>query len=493
MLTLDEDSVDFPAMRRLHDLLGKVNRCHNLMDTLQAIVDGVVEGVGFEVAAINYVHIDKTFEVLAVAGSVAAREKLLGRRLPAAAFDQEFALADNWGALRFVPHDRLQDSQGQDWWVPEPQPLAVPDAWHPRDALFAPLCSPGGDLVGVLSVDLPRDRRRPGMRQRQVLEMFATQAGIAIDNARLTERLQASEETFRLAFELAGNGIAMLSLSPSDFGRYIRVNSAMCHIVGRTEKELLAAHFQDITHPDDRERDMASARNIAAGGPMVDNVEKRYIRGDGSIVWAAVTAAIVSGADGGAHYAIVQIEDISDRRAAREDLTHRVGHDDLTGLPNRHSLRKRLASAIDSHHSGRQGALLFCDLDGFKRVNDTHGHSAGDRVLIVVAQRLSGASRRADTVARLGGDEFVILAENTTPEKARQLAERLRRAVASPVVVGKSLVHLTVSIGMAHIGEHDDPAEVMIRADADMYRVKALRTAPARPRGQRSGLSKSRV
>jgi diguanylate cyclase (GGDEF)-like protein/PAS domain S-box-containing protein len=475
MSPFEAHALDFATLRRLHDHIGKVNRCRTLEETLQTVVEGVVDVVGFEVAAISYVHVDKTFEVLAVAGSTTAREQLIGRRRKANAYDEEFTLADHWGNLRFVPHERLPGGEGEGW-VPDFELNDAPDAWHPQDALFAPLHSQSGELVGMLSVDLPHDRRRPGTFQREFLEMFAAQAGMAIENARLSDQLQASQEAFRLAFEGAGNGMALLSLSAVDRGRYVRVNAALCRIVGRTEEELLGLRFGDITHPEDRDGDLDALEAAAAGGTGVYQVERRYLHADGSVVWVAVTTSVVQDSAGGAHYLIVQIEDISARRAAREELTHRAGHDDLTGLPNRHTLHSRLGAAIEAAHlSGKEGALLFCDLNRFKAVNDRYGHSAGDRVLIVIAQRLAGASRRGDTVARLGGDEFVILAEDTSPQKAAALAERLRRAVESPVVIDQVLVRLTISIGVAHFGDSRDPRELMDRADTDMYRVKIAR------------------
>jgi diguanylate cyclase (GGDEF)-like protein/PAS domain S-box-containing protein len=468
-----ERSVDFSAMRRLQDLIGKVNGCRSLMETLQAVVDGAVDAVGFGVAAVNFVHADQTFEVLAVAGDSSARAELLGRREPADAYDKEFALAEPWGSLLFVPHERLPGGQGVGW-VPDMELLDAPDAWHPQDALFAPLRSPAGELVGMLSVDLPQDRRRPGVVQREMLEMFAAQAGIAIDNARLSERLRASEEAFRLAFQSAGIGMAVISVSEPDAGRYLQVNPALCRIVGRSEEELLRLRFLDVTHPEDRDRDLLAMKAADAGGPRVYQVEKRYLRPDGSTVWVAVTSSVVPDPDGGVHRAIVHIEDIGERRAAREDLAHRAGHDDLTGLPNRHTVRDQLVEAIGSVEGGGQpGALLFCDIDRFKHVNDSHGHAAGDRVLIVVAQRLAGTIRRGDTVARLSGDEFVVLTERITPAKAQQLAARLRRAVAAPIVVDQVLVRLTMSIGIAHLDEHRDPDAVMRQADARMYEDKA--------------------
>jgi diguanylate cyclase (GGDEF)-like protein/PAS domain S-box-containing protein len=469
-----ERAVDLPALRRLHDHIGILNRCRSLTQTLRAVVEGVVDVVGFEVAAINYVLPDGSFEVRAVAGNALAREQLLNQRLPADTYDAEFAIADHWGTLRFVPHERLPGGQGEGW-VPDLQPLKSADAWHPHDALFAPLCSAAGDLVGVLSVDVPHDRRRPGMLQREILEMFATQAGIAIDNAQLTERLQASEEAFRLAFEGAGNGMALVSLSPLDHGRYMRVNAALCRILGRSAEDLLRLRSLDITHPDDRERAIADMHDAVAGGPKVHRVEKRYIDANGATVWAAVTSSIVEDAAGGVHFAIVQIEDITERRAVREELTRRAGHDDLTGLANRHTFQERLAAAADQvRATATPGALLFCDVDHFKAINDTYGHVAGDHILTVIAQRLTAASRRGDTAARLGGDEFVVVAQHATLEDAERLRRRLRRAVAAPIRVNRTMVRLTISIGIAPLSTHD-LTTLLHEADVDMYQRKSNR------------------
>src|SRR4051812_33348635 len=204
-------AVRMSALRRLYDLIGRLNGGRSLPDVLQSVVDGVVEGLGFGVAVVNLVHADGSFEVVAVAGSDDAREELMGASRPSGAFDAELAVAEHWGGLRFVPHDRIPDGAVTGWIPSADAGPAIdgPDAWHPWDTLFAPLTAPSGELVGMLSVDLPVDGRRPGAMQRELLEMFATQAGIAIDNARLSERLRASEASFRLAFDGAAVGMTM--------------------------------------------------------------------------------------------------------------------------------------------------------------------------------------------------------------------------------------------------------------------------------------------
>jgi diguanylate cyclase (GGDEF)-like protein/PAS domain S-box-containing protein len=484
-----ERAVRLSALRRLYELIGRVNGGRGLRNTLQAVVDGVVDGLGFGVAVVNMVHADGAFETVAVAGPEDARRQLLGVRSPADAFELEFQVAEDWGGLRFVPHDRIPEGAAVGWVPPvESCDAHAPDAWHPLDALFAPLRAPDGTLVGMLSVDLPHDGRRPGPLHRELLEMFAAQAGVAIDNARLAEQLYASEEAFRLAFEGASTGMSMISLDPSDPGRFLRVNDALCAITGYSAPQLMARTFADITHPDDRAPDEAAfIRALSTTDHGAYRAEKRYIRPDGTVVWVQITTSVVRLASGELLYGLTQVEDISARRAAEEELRHRAAHDPLTGLANRATLTEALTHALQGTRgrSGRSraavseaadrypGAVLFCDLDDFKPVNDTHGHDVGDAVLRVVAARLREQVRPQDLVARLGGDEFVVLAEGVDVSEAQRLAERLGESVAAPIAVDEATVAVTVSIGITALSAHfpDVPA-VLRAADAAMYEAK---------------------
>jgi signal transduction histidine kinase len=183
------------ALRSLHDLITTVHSVQDLGEVLQTVAQGVVDVLGFQVAVINAVDSYGFVEAVAVAGDEDACRALRNRRMPLTEFVEEFELADEWGMLRFVPHDRLPADVVSSW-VPDVVPLDVPDAWHPLDALYAPLHGPAGDLLGVLSVDLPEDGMRPGAIRRQVLEMYAVQAGLAIHHAQERDRLQ---ERVRLA------------------------------------------------------------------------------------------------------------------------------------------------------------------------------------------------------------------------------------------------------------------------------------------------------
>ncbi len=149
-------------------------------DALQLIAEGVTQVAGFGVAAISVVRDDGLLEVMAVAGSEAARAQLTGVRTPVAELMAEIEKADRWGLLRFLPHERL-DLRGGNWgWVPDLEPLDGEDAWHPMDLLIAPLEDREGHLRGTLSIDMPADGRRPGDAQRAVLQTYAEQAGRAV-------------------------------------------------------------------------------------------------------------------------------------------------------------------------------------------------------------------------------------------------------------------------------------------------------------------------
>jgi diguanylate cyclase (GGDEF)-like protein len=155
-------------------------------------------------------------------------------------------------------------------------------------------------------------------------------------------------------------------------------------------------------------------------------------------------------------------------------LAHRAQHDPLTGLANRGQLEERITEVLTrSPRLGGGIAVLFCDLDNFKSINDTHGHSGGDEVLKEVADRVRGACRTDDLIARLGGDEFVVLLHGVQDLLAAELvAEKIRVAVHQPMAVGGAVISLTISIGLTLAGPDADPAQLLGRADKALYQAK---------------------
>lgn len=176
------------GVRKLYELMRRVNSPSDPAEVLEEIARGVVEVLGFGIAAIARLEGD-TLVMTTVAGPEDVREQIIGRRTPVSAILNEFAQADEWGVLRYVPHGRLPDEIMGAAWIPDIAPSDDPEAWHPLDALYAPLYSATGELLGNMSVDLPPGNRIPGRRDRELLEMFVVQAGLAMSNAQQRERL----------------------------------------------------------------------------------------------------------------------------------------------------------------------------------------------------------------------------------------------------------------------------------------------------------------
>ena len=479
----NEPTVTLAAIRRLYEVSARMAAGRSLSETLQAVVDGVVNGLGFGIAVLNLRHADGKFEVIAVAGSPDARAALLGTVSAADIFDSEFALADSWGRLRFVPHERLPEGGDPVGWVPDIPVSDEADAWHPLDALFAPLYASDGELVGMLAVDLPEDNRRPGPVHRELLEIFATQAGLAIDKARLTDqliaekaRLEASEATFRLAFEGSGNGMATIALDSPDSGRLLRVNAALSRITGISGDDLVGMNVVEFLD----QRDFTAIRDgLGNAGTEPYRFELPYHRSDGIVIWLAGTATVVDPGSAGRRFILAQIDDVTARKDAERTLQHHASHDPLTGLPNRRLLEQRFSAASNRcRESGRDGALLFCDLDHFKTVNDKYGHDAGDRALQEIAQRMLDQVRHGDTVARIGGDEFAILAEDITNDDLTSLTNRLVDAIGEPLP-GVD-VKISASIGATVLDARSSNLDTLLRAaDRKMYDVKRRKSQTA--------------
>jgi diguanylate cyclase (GGDEF)-like protein/PAS domain S-box-containing protein len=286
--------------------------------------------------------------------------------------------------------------------------------------------------------------------------------------------LKRSEATrmFETAFADAPIGMALVSLE----GRWLRVNSAVCELLGYSESELLQLTFQEITHPDDLDADLRLLDRLVAGEIDRYTLPKRYFRKDGDDVWASLSVSLVRDDQGRAVNFISQIVDISERRRLELALQHRADHDHLTELWNRrafeHELRRQIAQC---RRHPATAALLIVDLDDFKRVNDTHGHAAGDELLVRVARCLRTRLRTSDRIARIGGDEFAVILPDTSDEQAAVAAAALCEAIRQAhISVGDQEVGVTASIGVSAIDEHvTDERAALAAADLSMYEVKA--------------------
>ena len=454
-------------------------------------------------------------------------------------------------------------------------------------------------------------------KEIQVRETVALSRNQLVHSQQL---LQASEVRFRSVFEKASVGIALVSPD----GRWISVNNTLCEIVGYSAEELTRRTFQDITHPEDLNRDLALLKRLIAGEIDQYQIEKRYLRKDGSAIWISLNVSKKETDDGRVDYFISVIKDIQARKEAEEALAtlhheleervqertrevskreaelrlvienasdayvsideegkvlswnkkahetfgwsaneatgrildeliipeplreaHRTGmkkfldtrqsevidqriefpavrrdgsellveiriraldldghvifsaflndiserkraeiqrerearYDALTGLLNRRGLLEEFPRAIArSARAQRSIGVLFLDLDGFKAVNDTLGHDAGDALLKEVAARLVSSARQVDTVARLAGDEFTIILEGLTAgtDEVQRFAERIISEVSRPVTIGSEQAQAGVSIGATILesNEAQDGTALLKRADEAMYQAK---------------------
>jgi diguanylate cyclase (GGDEF)-like protein/PAS domain S-box-containing protein len=283
--------------------------------------------------------------------------------------------------------------------------------------------------------------------------------------------LREAEERFRKAFDDSRVGMALVSLD----GSFQRVNRALSQICGRPENDLLGQRFGEIIYAPDRERDVEALRDVADGESYGHRGETRCGHARGHPVWVSLTVSPIYNSQGILSYLIAQMEDISERKESEERLTRQALHDSLTGLPNRTLFADRVRMAT-ARRTSQGFAIIYLDLDGFKLVNDTLGHAAGDQVLIEAARRLERLLRAGDTLARLGGDEFALLCEGVGETEAKTIADRVIASLTHPIVVQDREIVQAASIGISLYGPGvsvEEPDEMLGEADMAMYRAKA--------------------
>jgi diguanylate cyclase (GGDEF)-like protein/PAS domain S-box-containing protein len=295
------------------------------------------------------------------------------------------------------------------------------------------------------------------------------------DHPELDTVVVTRDITGRMEAQTKYRAIFRTSPSPVIFvreGRFEEVNAAFLELHGLTEEEVIGRTPPELgvwVDPGELER----VRDRVLAGHTVRNREVRLRDADGEVFHALLSASVTELA--GERYEVAFVQDIRERKRYEEELEHQVLHDGLTGLPNRTLFQDRLEHALErADRDGSEVAVLFLDVDRFKAVNDSLGHTAGDEVLRAVATRLTEVLRGDDTVARLGGDEFAILLEHVTSLADIEAAvSRIRGVFDPPFRVDDNEFTLTASVGAARSGTVGGRPEELVRlADAAMYRVK---------------------
>ncbi|HKX42059.1 MAG TPA: EAL domain-containing protein [Burkholderiaceae bacterium] len=385
----------------------------------------------------------------------------------------------------------------------------------------------GGVVTGVLTLAWTRPAQEPGEQQTELVEAVLRQVGFAYQRDQLLRdlslsRADAVEVRQHLERVLAVSPVVIYSatVDPQEVQGTLRltyISDNIGHLIGH-EKAYFAddpARWQDLMHPEDRTQTLLRNHPEAFAQGALDRIYR--VRHDaGHYLWIHDSMRLLSQSEGGRFDLVGAIVDITERKLAESELRRHRDHlqdlvreqtadliaakdaaeralreakqaeehirflalnDALTGLPNRVLLLERLDQAMRlSQRSGKKLALMFIDLDRFKNINDSLGHSVGDELLCEVSRRFVSCVRQSDTVSRQGGDEFVILLEQIeSTEAVASIANQLLSVVAEPYVVDDYELSVTHSIGI--IVYPDDATEVddiMRKADAAMYRAKEL-------------------
>lgn len=253
------------------------------------------------------------------------------------------------------------------------------------------------------------------------------------------------------------------------------VSDACEALLGYRADELTGTTITNYMHPDDLAASLASITRVMKGQSHID-FRNRYIRKDGGIVHILWSARWYE--EEGVRIGVAR--DVTALRQAEDELRYLAHHDALTGLTNRSLFYDRLESALHAAHRHQSGlALLFLDLDDFKRINDAHGHAVGDRVICSVARRLEGCVRETDTVARMGGDEFtVLLTDIHSTDAVSRKVEQILAVLSEPLGDELDAIVPSCSIGVAcYPADGEDADTLLSHADGDMYRIKRRRSA----------------
>lgn len=291
---------------------------------------------------------------------------------------------------------------------------------------------------------------------------------VTIERASIRARAE-SEARFRAFFEYAGIAIHVLSFD----GVILEANPASQDLLGYSPTDIVGRAAVSLSPDEDIDASRELGRDLRTGKRDSATIERRFFHKEGHIVWGQLTVSRVT--HGGEARMIGMIQDITERKRMEGQLLKQAFQDDLTGLANRVLFRDRLRHALERRsRGGGRVAVILLDLDGFKRVNDSLGHAAGDELLQIVGRRIASAVRTGETVARLGGDEFSVVIESIEQgDDPELLAERLLMLLRMPMRISGREVVIGVSIGIAIAGPTDDEETVLRNADTAMYAAKS--------------------
>jgi diguanylate cyclase (GGDEF)-like protein/PAS domain S-box-containing protein len=295
--------------------------------------------------------------------------------------------------------------------------------------------------------------------------------------AAMEAAVHEAEQRFRTAFEAAPIGVCVVSLDSVARGHIVSANPALGRLLGHPVQQLISSSLAALVHPEDHHVIDQSLAELAGDERDGVELEARLMHRDGHCVWAFISAAALPARGSEPRLVVTNVMDVSQRKKFEGQLQYLADHDALTGLFNRRRFTEELDRALKhSQRYGDPGAVLFLDLDGFKFVNDSLGHAAGDDLIARVGAMFSSTIRGTDVLARVGGDEFAVILTRSSHKDAVHVAEKLLAVIRREgVVVNEHRhAHVSTSIGITLFGEDDDLTadELLVEADIAMYDAK---------------------
>lgn len=287
-------------------------------------------------------------------------------------------------------------------------------------------------------------------------------------------------DQLRLTFDRAPIAQGVLRFD----GRFERVNDALCALLGYRQDELLARTMPSISHPDDMAATLEQQRRLLSGHVANYQMDKRFIRADGTVVWTSLSVALTQTRSGEPRM-FGQVVDISEAKRSGARLAHEAGHDHMTDLPNRRLMTQLTGRALGDLGTGggQTVGLLFCNIDQFKDYNDSFGHALGDRLLVSVAERLGAALKEGEQLGHFGGDKLLVLipalrtSHGHRPkneiEQVHDVVDRIRDALVEPMSVGDRSCFVSVTTGIALTADPGVTADDLTsEADTAMYEAR---------------------
>jgi diguanylate cyclase (GGDEF)-like protein/PAS domain S-box-containing protein len=335
-----------------------------------------------------------------------------------------------------------------------------------RSCWSEPIKNAEGQVLGTFAI-YHRFPQSPTREDIQLIEQAASLAALAIDKSRINEELQ-------LALLVYQNSSEAMMVTDKD-GTILTINAAFTRLTGCSQEEAIGKNPQTFGNENEHAFYYHVWQHLDPQGHWEGEIVDKRKSGETYTKWLTVNT--IFNEDGSVHRRVVLFYDITEKKKTEELIWQQANFDPLTGLPNRRMFHDRLAQDMKKAHRDESSlALLFLDLDRFKEVNDTLGHSMGDQLLKEAAKRLLNCVRDTDTVARLGGDEFtVILVGIQDSAGVERIAEDILGRMSEPFQLGEELAYVTTSIGITLFPDDADNIDTLIKnADQAMYVAKQL-------------------